>query len=134
MLKDEWTFEYTASKIAEAARAKIVHHEARLAFWQGKREELIGTIRSEGIEVDERIVLTQRSPKARDWEQGGEVMIRNDLRKDLTECYKKLAYHTELRDKFDGWRQVLEANPENRLSLQIDDWLFFFGTDTGHDV
>lgn len=45
----------------------------------------------------------------------------------------KIAYHTELRDTYDGWRQVLEANPENRLSLDIDDWLFFFGRDTGRD-
>ncbi len=133
MLKDEWKFDYTAAKVAEAARAKIGYHESRLAFWKGKREEVIATIRAEGIEVDEKIVLAQRHPKARDWEQGGEVMIRNDLRKDLAECFGKLAYHTELRDSFDGWRQVLEANPENRLSLQIDDWLYFFGADTGRE-
>jgi len=133
MLKDEWKFEYTAAKVADAARAKIAHHDERLAFWKKKREEIIATIRAEGIEVDEKIVLTHRSPKARDWEQGGEVMIRNDLRKELAECFQKLAYHTGMRDGFDGWRQMLDANPENRLSLQIDDWLYFFGRDVGRD-
>ncbi len=60
MLKDEWRFDYTAAKVADAARAKIAYHESRLAFWMGKREEIIATIRAEGIEVDEKIVLAQR--------------------------------------------------------------------------
>jgi hypothetical protein len=133
MLKSEWKFEYTGSKLADAARAKIAYHDERIASWSKRREEIVATIRAEGIEVDEKIALAYRSPKARDWDHGGDVMIRNDLRRDLIECFKKLAYHTELRDTFDGWRQVLEANPEHRLSLQIDDWLFFFGKDTGRE-
>lgn len=28
---------------------------------------------------------------------------------------------------YHGWQQVLSANPEARLSLNHDDWLFFFG-------
>lgn len=52
-------------------------------MWKAKREELLVTIRSEGIEVDEKIVLAYSNPKARDWDRGAEIMIRNDLRKDL---------------------------------------------------
>ena len=29
-------------------------------------------------------------------------------------------------EEYVGWQQVLEANPENRQSLDIEDWLFFF--------
>ena len=30
----------------------------------------------------------------------------------------------------DGWQQVLGANPDDTIELDIDDWLFFFGRDT----
>ncbi|MBK8751637.1 MAG: hypothetical protein IPL99_08285 [Candidatus Competibacteraceae bacterium] len=67
------------------------------------------------------------SPKSRDWERGAQVTVRNDLKKDLDECLKKLAYHTGLIEDYSGWYQVLNANPEARLSLDHEDWLFFFG-------
>lgn len=133
MQRDQWTFDYRAVKLAEAVKAKIDHHQERLAYWRNKREEVIAIIRAEGIEADEKIGLAYTNPKARDWDRGGEIMVRNDLRKDLTECFQKLAYHTERRDTYDGWRQVLEANPQQVLSLDIDDWLFFFGRDPGRD-
>ncbi len=133
MLREDWEFSYQAAKVAMAAKAKISHHESRLDFWKKAREDIIARIRSEGIEVDEKIVLLYSNPKHRDWDQAGEVMIRNDLRKELVECYKKLAYHTGRRDGYDGWAQVLDANPESSLALDIDDWLFFFGRDIGAD-
>ena len=58
-------------------------------------------------------------------------MIRNDLRKSLTEAYEKLACHTGRKDTYDGWRQILTANSGLPLDLDINDWLFFFGRDTG---
>ncbi|MCX7175456.1 MAG: hypothetical protein NT159_16325 [Proteobacteria bacterium] len=133
MQRETWKFDYTAGKLAEAAQSKIAYHQGHLNLWKAKREELLVTIRSEGIEVDEKIVLAYSNPKARDWDRGGEIMIRNDLRKDLAECFQKLAYHTEQRDTYDGWKQVLEANPEDRVELDIDDWLFFFGRDVSRD-
>jgi hypothetical protein len=133
MLRDEWKFEYTASKIAEAVTQKIAYHDEMLDFWKSKRGEVIELIRSEGIEVDEKIALAYCNPKARDWQDSSEVMIRNDLRKDVVECSRKLAYHTGLRDTYDGWKQVLEANPTSRQALDISDWLFFFGRDTSRD-
>ncbi len=133
MLRKDWKFDYTSAKLAEAARAKIAYHDGHLSLWKAKREELLATIRAEGIEVNEKIALRYAHPKARDWEQGGEVMIRDDLRKALTETFEKLAYHTRQRDTYDGWQQVLAANPESRQSLDIDDWLFFFGRDVGRE-
>ena len=59
--------------------------------------------------------------------KGAEVMIRNDLQKDLAECHEKLRHHTEKLAQYDGWQQLLEANPETRQALDIEDWLFFFG-------
>lgn len=89
--------------------------------------EVMTTIRSEGLEIDEKIALEYRSPKSRDWDRGSQVMVRNDLQKDLTECLEKLSHHTQQVQQYDGWQQVLAANADARVKLDIDDWLFFFG-------
>lgn len=127
MQRCEWKFEYTTSKLAEAAQAKVNWHTERLEWWKTKKDEVFATIRKDGIEVDENISLEFNNPKSRDWERGAQVMVRNDLQKDLDECLQKLQAHTKRINEYSGWQQVLIANPESRLSLAIDDWLFFFG-------
>ena len=127
MLRQDWGFDYTATKLAEAADQKKAFHQERLAWWKAKRVEVMTTIRAEGLEIDEKIALEYRNPKSRDWDRGSQVMVRNDLQKDLSECLEKLGYHTQQVQQYDGWQQVLAANPEARVKLDIDDWLFFFG-------
>ncbi len=129
MLRKEWKFDYAASKLLEAAQGKIGYHQERLTFWKSKREEVLATIRSEGIEVDEKIVLGIRNPKSRDWERGGQVMVRNDLQKDLEEVYEKLHWHTEKLCNYQAWEEVLSANPDNLLPLDVEDWQFFFSNE-----
>jgi hypothetical protein len=131
MLRDQWKFRYTAEQLAEAVQQKIQYHDERHAFWNGRRENIVTQIKADGIEVNEKSVLQYGSPKMRDYQQGGDIMIRNDLRKSLTEAYEKLAYHTGRKDTYDGWRQILTANSGLPLDLDINDWLFFFGRDTG---
>ena len=126
MQRNEWKFDYTAARLADAAAGKIAYHQDRLQFWRTTREGVMATIRSEGIEIDEKLVLATHSPKARDWARGAEVLIRSDLQKDLAECHEKLNWHTGKLEEYVGWQQLLEANPENRQSLDIEDWLFFF--------
>lgn len=127
MQRQEWKFDYTASKLAEAAKTKHLHHQERFEWWKEKRDQVMAEIRKDGLEIDEKIALEYVSPKRRDWEQGAQVTVRNDLKRDLNECLEKLAYHTGLMNDYRGWHQVLSANPEARLSLDHDDWLFFFG-------
>ena len=133
MQRENWNFTYTAAQLAKAATQKILYHEECLKVWVARRTSVIATIRSDGIEVDESALQFINNPKARDWDLPTEVMVRNDLRKELTDCTRKLAYHTERRDTFDGWRQALQANPDCSHALDIDDWLFFFGRDVGRD-
>ena len=131
MLRDQWKFRYTAEQLAEAVQQKIQYHDERHAFWNGRRENIVTQIKADGIEVNEKSVLQYASPKMRDYAQSGDIMIRNDLRKSLAEAYEKLAYHTGRKDTYDGWRQILTANSGLPLDLDINDWLFFFGRDTG---
>jgi hypothetical protein len=104
MLRDQWKFRYTAEQLAEAVQQKIQYHDERHAFWNGRREDIVTQIKADGIEVNEKSVLQYASPKMRDYQQGGDIMIRNDLRKSLTEAYEKLAYYTGRKDTYDGWR------------------------------
>ncbi len=127
MLRQDWGFDYTATKLAEAADQKKSFHQERLDWWKARRMEVMTTIRSEGLEIDEKIALEYRNPKSRDWDRGSQVMVRNDLQKDLTECLEKLSHHTQQVQQYDGWQQVLAANADARVKLDIDDWLFFFG-------
>lgn len=127
MQRKDWKFEYTAARLAEAAEVKIKHHQTRFEFWRGKREEVLARIRAEGLEIDEKIVMGDQSPKARDWERANRVSIRDDLRQHLDECLDKLRAHTEWLAQYDGWNQLLNANPEQRVALDIEDWLFFYG-------
>ena len=126
MLRKDWGFDYTANKLGEAAATKMVFHQERLDWWKTKRQEVMGTIRSEGLEIDEKLVMEFRNPKARDWDRSAQVLIRNDLQTDLSECLDKLSHHTQQVQQYDGWQQVLAANPEARVKLDIEDWLFFF--------
>ncbi len=96
MQRKEWKFDYTASKLAEAAKTKHLHHQERFEWWKEKRDQVMAEIRKDGLEIDEKIALEYVSPKRRDWEQGAQVTVRNDLKKDLDECLEKLAYHTGL--------------------------------------
>ncbi|MBK8751636.1 MAG: hypothetical protein IPL99_08280 [Candidatus Competibacteraceae bacterium] len=57
MERKEWKFDYTASKLAEAAKIKLQHHQERLTWWKDKKEQVITQIRGEGLEIDESIAL-----------------------------------------------------------------------------
>jgi len=67
MKRDEWKFEYTAARLAEAADAKISHHGERLAFWKAKRDEVLATIRAEGLEIDENRRLSRHFECQHNW-------------------------------------------------------------------
>jgi hypothetical protein len=129
MSRNEWKFEYAAHQLAEATREKLVYHDAQLVFWKTKRKEVMAAIKKKGVVVGENIALTFHSPKLRDFEQGGDITVRADLRKALPETYEKEQYHTQKRDAYAAWEQVLDFHPGNVLALTIDDWLYFFGPD-----
>lgn len=57
MKREEWTFEYTAMKLAEAAAAQAAYRRTRFEFWSGKKDEVMQKIRDSGITVHEDIAL-----------------------------------------------------------------------------
>lgn len=129
MLREKWEFSYTAEQLAEATAKKLAFHQERLVWWKEKRLAVMATIRSEGLEINEKIALEYRSPKSSDWNNSSQVVIRNDLKNALQECQEKLAHHTSKIQDYSGWHQMLTANPQTQQSLDVEDWLFFFSGD-----
>jgi hypothetical protein len=107
MLIQDWDFDHTATKLADAADQEKAFHQQRLDWWKAKRIEVMTTIRSDGLEIDEKMALEYRNSKQRDWNQGSQVMVRNDLQRELSECLEKLRHHTKQLQQYDGGQQVL---------------------------
>lgn len=131
MKRDEWVFSYTADKVFAAAQEKKDFHSERLAWWDKKRTEVEGLIRSEGIEIDESAAGSRYGSgdnNVNTWLRGAQVTIRTDLVRDLQECVDKTRGHREKIKEYDAWIQVLASQGSARtLSLGHDDWIFFFG-------
>ena len=64
MLREKWGFSYTAEQLSDAAAKKVAFHLERLNWWKEKRATVMATIRSEGLEINEKIALEYRSPKS----------------------------------------------------------------------
>src|SRR5687767_2527772 len=112
MQRHEWEFEYTASKLAEAARVKEEAHKAKLAWWEAKKTEVMQRVRESGIEIHDSVAASYSNTKG---SFGPQIAIDTGMQRDLSECQSKILEHTELVKSYNGWRQVLEANPESRL-------------------
>lgn len=126
MLRDEWAFDFSASKLAEAAAAKKKRHETRVTWWTEQKTKVMAEVRSEGIEVSESVAANYANKTSDRY--GPQVMVRADLQTKLTECHQKIMEHAGKVREYDGWVQILTANAEARLKLHSDDFLFFFGS------
>lgn len=124
--RDGWEFEYTASKLADGAEVQKAHRLSRVAAWAEAKEKVMAEVKESGIEVSESAAEDMKSYHSTR-SIGPQVTVRTDLQAKLTECHSKIQSHRAAAAEFDGWIQVLRANPESRLKLTHGDWLFFFG-------
>ena len=124
--RTEWEFDYTASKLADGAEAQKAHRLGRVAWWTEAKGKAMAEVKESGLEVSESVAAGIGSYTSTQM-AGPQVMVRHDLQKKLTECHSKIQNHTAAAAEYDGWLQVLRANPEARLKLTHADWLYFFG-------
>lgn len=125
MLRDEWEFEFTASKLVEATKVKIAHHAERLKWWEEAKAKVMAEVKESGIEVDEGMAAVANYSTTTN--RGPQVMVRYDLQNKLSECHHKIREHQGKLAEYTGWEQVLAGNAESRLKLNSDDYLYFFG-------
>lgn len=124
--RDEWEFEYTASKLAEGAAAQKAFRLGRVEWWKDAKAKVMAEVKESGLEISES-VAAQISNYATSAMTGPQISVRADLQKKLAECHSKIQSHQQAADEYDGWLQVLGANAEQRLKLTQSDWLYFFG-------
>lgn len=126
MNRHEWEFEYTASALAEAAEAQKTFRQSRVEAWEAKKTEVMAKVKDTGLTVHEGPAADFANYTSNS-RQGAHVMVDTTLQNDLSECVNKIREHRAAVNDYDGWAQVLKANPEQRIKLHQDDWLFFFG-------
>ena len=122
MNRDEWKFSYQADKLLAASEAKKSFHEDRHSWWTKKKEEVMASIKAEGLEIDESVAMGYSNSG-----RNTSVTIRNDLLKDLNECVGKISEHDSKLKDYSAWIQVLNSQGQASFDLNQDDWLFFFG-------
>lgn len=124
MNRHDWEFEYTAKTLADAAELARESRQQRSEWWIAKKEEVMQEVRDTGIEISESVAAEYSNTKMG---MGPRVLVKGDLQNKLTECFTKIREHEAAASEYAGWVQVLEANPEARLKLTHQDWLYFFG-------
>jgi hypothetical protein len=127
MNRNEWEFEYTASTLAKAAHAQRTHRLSRVEVWESKKTEIMQKVKTSGLTIHEGVAASLSNYTNSIGGEGAQVMVDATLQRDLNECVKKIRAHRDMATEYDGWVQVLEANPESRLKLTHGDWMFFFG-------
>lgn len=129
MNRQDWEFEYTASALAQAAEAQRDFRKSRVAAWSAKKDEIMEKIKTTGLTVHEGVAADMGSTYAisNSNRGGAQVMVDVTLQRDLNECVAKIRSHSDAATDYDGWVQVLKANPESRRKLKHGDWMFFFG-------
>ena len=126
--RHEWEFEYTAANLASAAETKRNYHKKRFEAWEAKKAETMEKVKSSGLTIHEGVMgSAYNNTNALTSQPGAMVMVDATLQKDLNECTAKIGAHRTLAADYDSWLQFLDANPEARLKLKQQDWMFFFG-------
>lgn len=123
----QWEFEYTAARLAEGAAAQKEFRLGRVAWWTEAKAKVMAEVKDAGIEVTESVAASISNYATTTQMEGPQIRVRSDLQKKLVECHGKIQDHQQAAAEYDGWVQVLSANPEARLKLTQADWLYFFG-------
>lgn len=127
MKRKDWVFTYSCADLLKAATEKRDYHQKRVEWWDSKKKEVIEKVKAEGLEIDES--LAEGFKSASNYVRGPQVMVRTDLQADLNESVERLKANRELVKQYNGWIEVLTANPNVSQDLDLDDWLFFFSKD-----
>lgn len=125
MKRNDWQFEYTAHVLADAATRKKTHHAERAAWWEEKKKEVIAAVKADGLQMTESLAVQYASLAAT---HGAQLSIKGEYQNQLSECHMKIKMHNDTAKEYDAWIQLLTANPEKQIGLDVEDYRFFFGS------
>lgn len=127
MNRNDWEFEYTAKVLADAAQQQKDYRLSRVKVWEEKKAEVMARIKDSGITVHESVADKMSQYTVSNMGHGPRIQLDPTMQADLSECAGKIQLHREMATGYDGWIQMLNANPEARLRLKHNDWMYFFG-------
>lgn len=127
MKREDWLCVFKRDYVKEASQAKLTYHEGRLAFWQGKQDEVMAGIKADGLEIETSVAGAQYS-QASNYSRGPQVVVRDDYQRDLQECNDKVREHTLKVQKYKSWLAFLSAPGPAEIELDSDDYAFFFNS------
>lgn len=140
MERQGWKFEFAASKLAEAAQAKIDWHTERIESLKnainGEDDQDVEFKEPSYVEVDKMSseelseLMERRNEHSRKNLDSMLEKMRNidSENRRNEERRKEIKVYMQLINEYRTWHQILSASLQAQLILDIDDWLFFFGT------
>lgn len=111
-----WTFQYGAEVLLEAAKAKQEYHEARLLFWETAKAAAEVELRASGISL-------------RDYEVSGgkriEAQIDRALENRFNEVTERATSHQFRMGEYERYIRAFTASGNKVFELTIDDMNYF---------
>lgn len=120
-MRRDWTVTYNAGEIAEAARAKAVHHEQRVDHYEVIAGQLEAQIRDHGVEL-------RTTPVS-----GGDrltAVLDNDLANQLASARGSAAQHRGWLNEYVALHDMMARAAERgdpTFDVTTDDYTFLFG-------
>lgn len=136
MKREKWKFQFKADEVRVAAEVKVKFHTEREAWWRAKKEEVMVEIKTSGVSIDESIVdelgkigysNTMHLQSVRGIGGGPQIRIDPELVQRLQECHGKVDEHKDKLKAYTAWVEVLTAGGTQLLTLDHEDYLFFYG-------
>lgn len=125
-LRNKWKFRYAAHILANAASEKASIREGRVSIWMKKQKEIIAEVKEKGLEINES-VSAQFSNYSTKAGRGARLEVSDKYQEQLDECFSRIKSNSEAALAYRAWQYVLDANKNELLELNYEDWLFFFG-------
>ena len=70
--------------------------------------------------------LAFRESRVTFWKAQQAEVIKK-IKESGIEVHEDINEHSTMAAQYKAWQQVLAGNPESRVKLDHDDWMFFFG-------
>lgn len=125
--RQKWEFEYSAGNLAVAAEKKAKWRGERARWWQKQYDVLLEDVKLKGLVVNKTVGQKYSTSNAA---RGVRIEVNDEFQEKFDECFNKINEHSNAANGYLGWKAVLEANPESRLKLTHEDWLYFFAPET----
>ncbi len=135
MKRVKWKFQFKADEVKAATEAKLVFHKERRDWWEKTKAEVMQKIKEGGVTIDESIVdmlgktgySNYQTLNVRAQNAGPQVRIDPELVQHLQEAHTKVDEHKEKMKLYQSWSEVLTAGGSQLLTLDHEDYLFFYG-------